>query len=569
METNDFAGWSSQAGKRIYAILITQVYNRAAIAVIGSVVNAVILVFILWKQVSHPALVIWLATVLIAAILRILNIRAFQRTAEPNTNFRRWGWNLVLHIGISGALWGSCAIFLFPIESTAHQAFIAFVLAGMVAGAVGVFSAILKVFLAFSIPALAPIFWRFISIGDDLHVAMGIMTVLFGCLTFLTAKRINSSIKQVVVLKESFADRLVERTAELQKLNERLREEIKVRRLVEQELREGEARFRTLADNIAQFAWMADPNGSIFWYNKRWHDYTGTTLPEMAGYGWKKIPHPDHLERVTKSLKHSWDTGEPWEDIMPLRGKDGRYRWFLSRALPIRDEKGRIVRWFGTNTDITERLRAEEQIKKSLNEKEILLQEVHHRVKNNMQVIISLMNLQASKIKHEDLKAHFQQAASRVTAMALIHDILYRSDSLGEINLKDYLHSLIRGLAGMYSTVGVTIHISTESIQLDMDRAIPCGLIINELVSNALKYAFPGNRTGQIRIEAAIEPPNTLVLTILDNGIGLPPYVEVGKTDTLGLKLVLGLTENQLGGELEVNRSHGTCYRIKFPLTLH
>jgi two-component sensor histidine kinase len=135
--------------------------------------------------------------------------------------------------------------------------------------------------------------------------------------------------------------------------------------------------------------------------------------------------------------------------------------------------------------------------------------------------------------------------------------------------LKDYLHSLIRGLAGMYSTVGVTIHISTESIQLDMDRAIPCGLIINELVSNALKYAFPGNRTGQIRIEAAIEPPNTLVLTILDNGIGLPPYVEVGKTDTLGLKLVLGLTENQLGGELEVNRSHGTCYRIKFPLTLH
>lgn len=568
METNDFAGWSSQAGKRIYAILITQIYNRATIAVIGSVVNSVILVFILWRQVSHPALEIWLAAVLIAAVLRIGNIRRFHRTADPTKDFRRWEWNLVLHIGLSGLLWGSCAIFLFPVESTAHQAFIAFVLAGMVAGAVGVFSAVLRIFLAFIIPALVPITWRFMLMGDDLHLAMGIMTVLFGCLTFLTAKRINVSIMQFVLLKESFADRLAERTAELHELNKRLREEIQVRQFKEQALREGEARFRTLADNIAQFAWMADPNGSIFWYNKRWYDYTGTTLQEMAGDGWKKIQHPDHLERVTESLQHSWDTGEPWEDIMPLRGKDGQYRWFLSRALPIRDEKGRIIRWFGTNTDITERLLAEEQIKKSLSEKEILLQEVHHRVKNNMQVIISLMNLQVSKIKNKNLKSQFQEATSRVTAMALIHDILYRSDSLGEINLKDYFQSLTRSLMGMYSAGGVTIHISTESIHLDMDRAIPCGLIINELVSNALKYAFPG-RTGQIRIEATIEPPDTLVLTILDNGIGLPPHVEVGKTDTLGLKLVLGLTENQLGGKLEVNRSHGTLYRIKFPLTLH
>ncbi len=122
-------------------------------------------------------------------------------------------------------------------------------------------------------------------------------------------------------------------------------------------IRESEDRFRTLADNISQLAWMADEKGWIFWYNKRWYDYTGTSLPEMEGWGWKKVHHPDHVDRVVARIQVSWDSGEPSEDHFPMRGKDGRYRWFLSRALPIRDESGKVVRWFGTNTDITEELR--------------------------------------------------------------------------------------------------------------------------------------------------------------------------------------------------------------------
>jgi PAS domain S-box-containing protein len=120
--------------------------------------------------------------------------------------------------------------------------------------------------------------------------------------------------------------------------------------------RESESRFRTLADNIAQFAWMADETGSIFWYNKRWFDYTGTTLDEMKGWGWRKVHHPDHVERVVEKISRHFETGEVWEDTFPLRGRDGTYRWFLSRAMPIRDENDKVVRWFGTNTDITEHL---------------------------------------------------------------------------------------------------------------------------------------------------------------------------------------------------------------------
>jgi PAS domain S-box-containing protein len=125
--------------------------------------------------------------------------------------------------------------------------------------------------------------------------------------------------------------------------------------------RESESRFRTLADNMAQFAWMADETGSLFWYNKRWFDYTGTTLDEMKGWGWRKVHHPDHVDRVVEKISRCFETGEFWEDTFPLRGRDGAYRWFLSRAMPIRDESGKVVRWFGTNTDITEHLQEAER----------------------------------------------------------------------------------------------------------------------------------------------------------------------------------------------------------------
>lgn len=130
----------------------------------------------------------------------------------------------------------------------------------------------------------------------------------------------------------------------------------------EAELRESEARLRELADNISQFVWTTDETGWIHWYNKRWFDYTGTTLEEMQGWGWRTVHHPDHVDRVVAKLSRAYRTGEPWEDTFPLRGKDGEYRWFLSRAVPIRDARGAIVRWFGSNTDVTAQRYAQEAL---------------------------------------------------------------------------------------------------------------------------------------------------------------------------------------------------------------
>jgi diguanylate cyclase (GGDEF)-like protein/PAS domain S-box-containing protein len=134
------------------------------------------------------------------------------------------------------------------------------------------------------------------------------------------------------------------------------------RGIAEESLRQGEERFHTLANNISQLAWMADEEGHIFWYNDRWFDYTGTTLEEMAGWGLQKVHHPDHVQRVADKLTKCFQTGEVWEDTFPLRGRDGKYRPFLSRAVPLRDGDGKLWRWFGTNTDISERQAMEDAL---------------------------------------------------------------------------------------------------------------------------------------------------------------------------------------------------------------
>src|SRR5262249_52178524 len=120
---------------------------------------------------------------------------------------------------------------------------------------------------------------------------------------------------------------------------------------------------RTLANSIPQLAWMAHPDGSRFWFNQRWYDYTGTSLEEMQGEGWRKVHHPEHVGRLDEGSQDCWSAGKEWEDTFPIRGKDGRYRWFLTRAVPVRDSHGTVVRWLGTSTDISRHMAAEEQIR--------------------------------------------------------------------------------------------------------------------------------------------------------------------------------------------------------------
>ncbi len=265
-----------------------------------------------------------------------------------------------------------------------------------------------------------------------------------------------------------------------------------------------------------------------------------------------------------------------WEGERRVLWPDGSIHWHYTRSALVLDEQGQPTRQIGVSMDITERKRAEEQLRASLQEKEVLLREIHHRVKNNLQIITSLLRMQSNQTDDEQAIAFFKEAQNRLHSMSLIHEQLYQSPDLSNIPFGDYIHTLIRNL---FRSHGVSTDIIVPTIQADrmylpIDMAIPCGLIVNELVSNILKYAFPNQQSGKILIQLqetrnapGSDAPTMLpmiTLKVADNGVGLPETINLNQVETLGLTLVNGLA-NQLKGVLSLDRSQGTCFHITFP----
>jgi len=214
--------------------------------------------------------------------------------------------------------------------------------------------------------------------------------------------------------------------------------------------------------------------------------------------------------------------------------------------------------------EVTERKRMEEKIAASLREKEVLLREVHHRVKNNMQIVSSILTLESKHIKNEQALKMFADSQDRIRSMALVHEKLYESKDLARIDFAEYVRSMTGYLSSLHGAGdGVRFSIDIKDILLDINTAIPCGLIINELVSNSLKYAFPKGRKGEIHIGLHLSEDDRFTLTVKDNGVGLPKGMDFRKTESLGLQLVIMLTE-QLDGIVEVDKKKGTTFKITF-----
>ncbi len=245
-------------------------------------------------------------------------------------------------------------------------------------------------------------------------------------------------------------------------------------------------------------------------------------------------------------------------------GGDIRWQRWTNRALF--DAQGKVVSYQSIGADITERVRAEEQIKQSLAEKTTLLQELYHRTKNNMQVIYSMLALRAMYVQDEQLRAVLGDVQDKIHSMALVHQKLYESRNLSSINLKEYIDDLTAYLVQSYQVQHDTISLDleTDNVFVVIDTAIPCGLILSELISNALKHAFPGDRTGRISIRLHQAEDESITLAVSDNGIGVPGDLDFIKSASLGLQTVLGIMKHQLRGEISVATDNGVAWQIRF-----
>jgi len=340
--------------------------------------------------------------------------------------------------------------------------------------------------------------------------------------------------------------------------------DITERKRTEEELQAREAYLDQLFESAQEAIVMADNKGRALRINQEFTGLFGYTQEEAVGKVLDELIAPKKLQKSATLITEKVTKGErtAFEAIRCRR--DGQMIAVSVLASPI-VIGGKQVGTYGIYRNITERKKAEEQIKASLKEKEILLQEVHHRVKNNMQIISSLLNLQSRHVKDEESLGLFKSSQNRVKSMALIHERLYQSKDFSRIDVADYVQNLTNHLFITYgiSKDAVKLKINIQDIFLDINTAIPCALIINELVSNSLKHAFPNGKKGMIKISMRPLGKREMELVVGDNGVGMPEDANLKNTKSLGLYLVSMLAEDQLHGEIKLDKTEGMAFRFR------
>ncbi len=339
--------------------------------------------------------------------------------------------------------------------------------------------------------------------------------------------------------------------------------EITEQKQAKEALRESEEKYRAIFESFHDVYYRTDRKGLVTIISPSVRTHAGWDPEDIIGHPVTDFYRdPSKRETFREKLKES---GVINDYELKLLSKDGRVIDVSVSSKIIFNKDGKPTGVEGVLRDITDRKHAEEQVKSSLKEKEVLLQEIHHRVKNNMQIISSLLNLQSHHIEDDKVKDMFKMSRDRIKSMALIHEKLYQSKDLTKINFAQYIQSLAVHLLNTYnvSMERIKLNAKVTDVFLDINKAIPCGLIINELVSNSLKHAFPQDKKGNIRIQLNRGNNGYVRLVVSDDGIGFSENVDFQHPDSLGLQLVNDLVD-QLGGTLELDSSKGISYQISF-----
>lgn len=342
---------------------------------------------------------------------------------------------------------------------------------------------------------------------------------------------------------------------------------------------ESEKRFRTMADCAPVLLWMARPNGECEFFNERWLSFTGRTMAEEVGNGWAEGVHPENFQACMHTFLEAFVRRRDFAMEYRLRRFDGEYRWIYDQGTPRFEPDGSFAGYIGSCIDITEQRLAHEallthaQLAATLREqatvareRELLLREVHHRVKNDLELISSILGMQGRRLSEPRSIAALEDCEGRVRAIALIHELMYRSDKPSRIPMAQTVRALAAAMFRVADMGGgqVELLVDVEGDQsLSVERAIPCALVLNELITNAFKHAFPGGRTGSVCVSLREPTPGRIVLVVADDGVGIPPELDLGGDGFLGWRLIESLAE-QLDARLKIDRSRGTRVELAF-----
>jgi PAS domain S-box-containing protein len=356
------------------------------------------------------------------------------------------------------------------------------------------------------------------------------------------------------------------RTKNLKKSQNQLRKKVELRTRELKTKNAELAKLSLVASETDNAVMIFDENKELEWVNEGYTKMTGYTLLEIKATRGKTIFDLTSNTKIKTILDDCIAERKSSVYESTLTKKSGEMVWVSSTLNPIFKEDKTLRNIVVIDTDITYRKMMEEQVKESLNEKGLLLKEIHHRVKNNLQIIISLFNLQSSYVKDEEAFKALKEGQDRIKSMALIHERFYQSDGMSKIDFDEYIKRLSETLlqSSNLNPGQIKLQINSDKVSLDIDSAVPCGLIINELVSNSLKHAFNNNgTTGELFIGFNEDDDAKYRLTISDNGSGLPDDFSLESADSLGMQLVLALTD-QLDGSVKIDRSKGTKFIIEF-----
>ena len=377
-------------------------------------------------------------------------------------------------------------------------------------------------------------FWRNISLISIAFVLFGGTLYFYVRLRSLTFRRIRKLLEERVEVKTR---QLTAKNLELETLS-------------------------LVASRTDNAVLMATPDGNVEWVNDGFLRITGIPRENIVG---QKINDIKVYPNIEKELSEALTNRHSRIFESNVSVGNGKSIWLSSTLTPVFDDFNHVSKIVIVDTDITGIKNLQKQIEASLKEKDVLIKEIHHRVKNNLQIIISLLNLQSGYIKDETTLKAVKDGQNRVRSMALVHEKFYQAEELSEINFNEYLEKLCQYLFQSYGDKSdrIELTVTGDQILLDMDTAMPCGLLVNEIVSNAYKYAFPGNIKGFINLSLSKES-GSVTLKLHDNGIGLPPDFNLQSAESLGMQLIQALT-NQLDGELVFSKENGTTFEIKFP----